>query len=137
MAELDMKVFIGMSRVMKAINRETDKLATSYGLTRGQFAVLEALYHIGPMSIGRVADRILTTSGNIPVIVRNLEKRELITRFKDIYDKRKWNLQLTDAGRALIAEVYPQNEVIIKRHMALFTPDEQRVMVRCFKRIGE
>lgn len=136
MADLDMKVFIGMSRVMKAITRETDKLFNAYDLTRGQFAVLEVLYHKGAMPIGRAADRILTTSGNIPVIIRNLEKRGLLTKSQDQYDKRKWNLVLTDEGRNLIAVVYPQNEEIIKRHMTMFSTDEQRMMVKCFKRIG-
>lgn len=136
MADLDMKVFIGMSRVMKSITRESDKLFGTFDLTRGQFAVLEVLYHKGAMSIGRVADRILTTSGNIPVIIRNLEKRELLTKHRDEYDKRKWNLKLTGAGRELVSRVYPLNEEIIKRHMAMFSADEQRMMVNCFKRIG-
>ena len=136
MADLDMKVFIGMNRVLKAITRATDKVHKQYGLTSGQFAVLEVLLSKGPMSVGQVQNRILTTSGNMPVIVKNLEKRQLITTHPDKHDARKRNLQLTDAGRTLIAEVFPQNERVIKEHLAVFSSEEQALMVRCFMRFG-
>src|SRR6516165_7220504 len=35
------------------------------GLSLGQFAVLEALYHVGPLNLGELARRILTSSGNL------------------------------------------------------------------------
>ena len=35
------------------------------GLSYSQFAVLEALYHIGPLHLGELARRILKSSGNL------------------------------------------------------------------------
>ena len=46
------------------------------GLTLSQFAVLEALYHVGPQCLGDLARRILTSSGNLTLVIDNLQKRE-------------------------------------------------------------
>ena len=43
------------------------------GLTPSQFAVLEALHHVGPLNLGDLARRILTSSGNLTLVVDNLE----------------------------------------------------------------
>lgn len=129
MADTDMKIFIGMSRTLNAINRECDTVYRAHGLTHGQFAVLEALFHKGPLTIGQVSDKTLTTAGNLPVIVKNLENRGLVTRTKNADDRRSYILELTDCGRTLISRVYPENERIIKNFMAAWTPDEQRHMV--------
>jgi hypothetical protein len=45
------------------------------GLTLSQFAVLEALYHVGPQCLGDLARRILTSSGNLTLVIDNLQKR--------------------------------------------------------------
>src|SRR4029077_12466185 len=43
------------------------------GLTLSQFAVLEALYHLGPLFLGDLARRILTSSGNLTLVIDNLQ----------------------------------------------------------------
>ena len=48
------------------------------GLTLSQFAVLEALYHVGPQCLGDLARRILTSSGNLTLVIDNLRKRGLV-----------------------------------------------------------
>lgn len=54
MSKIQLKIFIGMSRALNKINRATNKVYAKYGLTSGQFAVLEALYHKGDLSVGEV-----------------------------------------------------------------------------------
>ena len=60
----------------------------SSGLTPSQFAVLEALYHIGPLCLGELARKLLKTSGNLTMVVGNLRKRGLVTRTRQDADKR-------------------------------------------------
>lgn len=127
--DIDLGLFIGWNRMLLSIHRKSDSLFAKYGLTRGQFAVLEALYHKGPLTVGEVQERILTTSGNIPVIVKNLEKCELLSRQQDEQDRRKFILTLTSKGRALIDEVFPQNEEIIKKSFAVWS-DEEKIQLR-------
>lgn len=58
------------------------------GLTSSQFAVLEALYNKGDLKICEIIEKILTTSGNITVVIKNLEKEEFISKYPDPEDKR-------------------------------------------------
>ena len=74
MSKPELKILIGMHRTANAIDRKTAQIAGAYGLTLGQFSVLEALYHKGDLTVGQVQEAILSTSGTIPVIVGKLEK---------------------------------------------------------------
>lgn len=40
----------------------------SYGLTIPQFGTLEAPYHLGPLSLGELADKLLVTGGNVTYV---------------------------------------------------------------------
>lgn len=125
LSRIELSAFIGMNRALNKINRQTDALCTKYNLTRSQFGVLEALYHKGDLCIGEVQELILTTQGSIPVVVRNLLKKEYITRTSDPNDKRKFILSITDSGRELMDEVYPQNESIILDFFNIYTDEEK------------
>ncbi|WAW14438.1 MarR family winged helix-turn-helix transcriptional regulator [Peptostreptococcus equinus] len=117
MKDLDLSIFIGMSRTINYINRESDKIFYKYDLTRGQFAVLEVLYNKGPLTIGCVQDLVLTTGGNIPVIISNLEKKGYLTRCRDKSDRRKYILTITESGKKLMYKVFPENKNSIKSIM--------------------
>ena len=89
MATTDMKIIIGLHRMLTDLDRCSAAVVAAHGLTLGQFAVLEALYHKGAMTVGQVQEKILSSSGTIPLIIRNLEKRSLLKRRMDEQDKRK------------------------------------------------
>lgn len=136
MAKPELKILIGLHRAANAIDRQTARIAAAYGLTLGQFAVLEALYHKGDLTVGQVQAAILSTSGTIPLIVGKLEQRGYLTRCEDAGDRRCRVLHLTEAGRRLIAEVYPQNEAMILRQMDCWTDAEKQTLVSLLKRYG-
>ena len=136
MDRVELKIFIGMSRAINKINRATNKVYGKYGLTSGQFAVLEALYHKGDLSVGEVQEKILTTSGTIPVIIRNLEKEGLVEKTKDDEDKRRFILHITKKGRDLMDLVYPENEAIIVSMINTWNKEEQEQILKYMKKFA-
>ena len=106
-------LIINLHRIVTDLDRKTKVLCQKQGLTFGQFMVLEALYHKGPLSVGEVKESILSTDGTIPVIVANMEKAGLLARKQDEKDRRKSILSLTKKGRDIIREVYPDNAEMI------------------------
>ena len=132
----ELKIFIGMSRALNKINRATNKVYTKYGLTSAQFAVLEALYHKGDLSVGEVQDKILSTSGTIPVIVKNFEKEGFLEKRNDDKDKRRFILHITQKGRELMDIVYPENEEIIISMMNIWNKEEQEEILKYMKKFG-
>lgn len=137
MARSELKILIGLHRAVNYIDQQTAKICAGKKLSLGQFAVLEALYHKGDLCVGQVQEKILSTSGTIAVIVSNLEARGYICREQDSRDKRKFILRLTNAGREVIAEIYPENEAKIISIMQFWTLEEQKSMAAMLKRFGD
>ena len=124
-----MAVYISMSRVINTLRRENNKLILKHDLTLGQFAVMEALYSKGRLSTGEVMEKILTTSGNIPVIVKNLEKDGFITRKQDESDKRRFILDLTDKGKNLMDEIVPENLKFMDELISLWDDEDKKELI--------
>ena len=124
-----MAVYISMSRVINTLRRENNKLILKHNLTLGQFAVMEALYSKGRLSTGEVMEKILSTSGNIPVIVKNLEKDGFITRKQDEADKRRFILDLTDKGSDLMDEIVPENLKFMDELISLWDDEDKEELI--------
>src|SRR5579871_3664534 len=107
------------------------------GLTPTQFAVLEALYHVGPLCLGDLARRILKSSGNLTLVVDNLEKRGLAKRKQEGDDKRFTMATITPAGRKLIARIFPEHSRQISEIMSRLTPDEQETLGVLCRKLGK
>ena len=106
-------------------------------LTVSQFGVLEALYHLGPLSQRDIGKKILKTSGNITMVVDNLEKRHLVKREKDITDRRVIIVRLTDEGYRLIHKIFPVHAEIAERVFAALGNQEIKQLGRLLKILGK
>lgn len=122
---IESNLIISLHRIVTDLDRKTKVLCQKQGLTFGQFMVLEALYHKGPLSVGEVKESILSTAGTIPVIVANMEKAGLLSRKHDEKDRRKSILSLTKKGRDIIREVYPDNAEMIHTAFSVWNDREK------------
>ncbi|MGD1815595.1 MAG: MarR family winged helix-turn-helix transcriptional regulator [Pleomorphochaeta sp.] len=135
MVKQELKAFIAMSRALNEINRNTISIVKEYGISTSQFAVLEALYHKGDLTVGEVQEKILSTSGTIAVVIRNLENSGLIYKTQDSNDKRRYILKLSDKGLDLIAKVYPKNEKMLLSVMSSLNQEELNNLLLYMKRL--
>lgn len=113
MKDIELKNFIALHRVVNQMDRIVSRVFDKNSLSTGQFAVLEALFHKGDMTIGEVQEKILSSSGTMPLIIKNLTQREYITKYSDEKDKRKTILHLTEKGNELISEIFPEVRSVI------------------------
>jgi MarR family 2-MHQ and catechol resistance regulon transcriptional repressor len=105
-------------------------------LSLGQFAVLEALYHVGPLNLGDLARRILTSNGNLTLVVDNLEKRGLVRRKQQGQDKRVVMATITAAGRRLIAGIFPGHVRRITEVMGRLSPADLEELGALCRKLG-
>ncbi len=136
MVKQELKIFIAMNRALNLINKTNFKVINKYKLTTPQFAVLEALYHKGDLSVGEVQEKILSTSGTIAVIIRNLEKDNFITRYQDKNDKRKYILSINGKGQLLMDKVYPEIEKNILSQISVLDESEQDILLKYLKKLS-
>ena len=132
----DSFLVIYLYRIVNALERKTIAICTKHGLTASQFAVLEALQHKGDLTVGEVKEAILSSTGTIPVVVKNLEKLGYIYRKTDSADKRRSILSLTDAGRELVEEVFPKNIEMIQQEMSVWNEEEKKQLARLLQKFN-
>lgn len=132
-----LNAFISLTRAAESVGRRTDEPNLKHGLTVSQFGTLEALYHLGPMCLGDLGEKLLRSSGNMTTVIDNLEKRGLVQRVRDEADRRRWVVHLTDAGLETIEAVYPPHVEAIVGLMSILTPAEQDELRRLCKIVGK
>jgi MarR family 2-MHQ and catechol resistance regulon transcriptional repressor len=128
--------YIKLSRAAEAVNVYVNAHLRDYQLTVSQFGVLEAIYHLGPKQTGELGEKILKSSGNMTLVIDNLEKRGLVERQQRDDDRRCINIHLTATGEALVAQVLPLHvEKVVDTFEVLSAEDQIQLGALC-RRLG-
>lgn len=131
-----LNAYTKLMRAAESVTVRINRTMAAADLTVSQFGVLEALFHKGPLCQRDIATKILKSSGNITMVIDNLERRNLVRRKRAAEDRRYLTVHLTDAGEALIAEVFPRVASAIVAEMNLITEVEQEELGRLCRKLG-
>lgn len=134
--ERALRLWIALARCYSTYSRAVACKVAEYGLTTPQFGVLEALYHLGPLSLGDLADKLLVTGGNVTYVMDRLEDQGLVYRERSPEDRRVIQAKLTEKGRSLIGGVFPGHGAFIEELSARLDGDEQETMRALLKKLG-
>ncbi|MDY3200278.1 MAG: MarR family winged helix-turn-helix transcriptional regulator [Arcobacter sp.] len=119
-----MKTVVRLERTSLKINNLTVNYLSKHNLTFNQFKVLEALYHLGDLNIGSITKLTMSTPGNITVVVRNLKRDGWITSIKDPNDSRASILSITQKGKDIIEEVFPNHAKNLNKALEVLSDEE-------------
>lgn len=129
-----LNAFINLLRAAGSIEVRLSKNLGGSDLTTSQFGVLEALFHLGPLNQKQLGEKILKSGGNITKVVDNLEKKGLVTREKNLKDRRFYNIALTQKGTDIIKSIFPLHVKEIVKEFSILTEtelSELRKLTRC------
>lgn len=135
-SQLNLKLVIAFSRSALRLHRSTQRLVGEHHLTLPQFGVLEALYHLGDLRISEIIEKTLSTSGNMTVVVRNLEQEGLVHRLQDTSDKRAFRIEITEKGRKIIADLFPEHLMQLSQNLERLHMDEKQELLRLMKKLN-
>ncbi|MEK6755100.1 MAG: MarR family transcriptional regulator [Bacteroidota bacterium] len=135
-ADLALSLWVKLARASATFSRLSAKDIERYGLTQPQFAVFEALGHLGSMTTGEIGKKILVTGGCVTVIVDNLEKEGLVERTRSNEDRRVIQVQLTAKGEQLFRDVFQQHAERITELASVLTEEEQIQLSGLLKKLG-
>lgn len=130
MPSIDEKLIVGLSRVVAALQRPLMKHISAAGFTPGQFAVLEALLHKGPRTVNDLIEDVLSSSGNISVVIDNLLKAGLLEKKSVPEDGRKRVIHLSSLGEEKIHAYYPLHKAELTRLLGGIDTPTKRALVR-------
>jgi MarR family 2-MHQ and catechol resistance regulon transcriptional repressor len=132
-----LNAFINFMRAADSVSSRLSRLLAKHGLTMSQFGALEALYHLGPLTQNELGKKLLKTSGNITMVVDNLEKRTLVKRVRSPEDRRSVTVTLTKDGRKVIESVFPQHVQSIVAQFEVLSVREQEALRHLCRKLGK
>ena len=132
-----LRLWIALARCYSTFARAVSGKVLEYGLTSPQLGVLEALHHVGPLSLGELAGKLLVTGGNITYVMDRLESQGLVRRERSSRDRRVVEARLTEKGREVVDNYFPLHARHIRELTEVLDPDERRELRRLLKKLGK
>ena len=133
---LALNTYTKLMRAAESVTNRVGRTMSAAGLTISQFGVLEALHHKGPLCQRDIAAKILKSTGNITLVIDNLEKQALVKRERISEDRRYLTVTLTESGATLIRTVFSDVESAIVTEMDSLTSEEQETLGMLSKKLG-
>lgn len=132
-----LRLWVSLARAYATFARALSSKVLEFGLTAPQFGVLEALYHLGPLPLGELADKLTVTGGNVTYVMDRLESHGLVRRERSDEDRRVIMAKLTPKGADLVAEVFPHHADLIVDMVSVLDVEEQEQMRYLLKKLGK
>jgi MarR family 2-MHQ and catechol resistance regulon transcriptional repressor len=132
-----LQLVIALARAIKEIEKWVRPHLAHQGLGVTEFAVLEVLYHKGPLPLGEIRDRILVTGASTTYTVKKLERRGLLRRRPSGEDQRVVFGELTPAGRKLIGDLFPAHVAVLRRATAGLSVQEKRAAGQLIRKLAQ
>jgi MarR family 2-MHQ and catechol resistance regulon transcriptional repressor len=131
-----LNVYIKLIRATDSIRNRINLLILDKGLTESQFTMLDALFHLGPLSQSELGKKLLKSGGNITMIVDNLEKKNLVKRERSESDRRIITIHITKRGIKLAQKLFPQILSALVAEINVLNESEQIELQRICKLLG-
>ena len=134
--DIALKTWVKLARSFSTIYRKASENIKSFGLTLPQFAVIEALGHLGPLKVGDICHKMLATGGNMTLIIDNLEKLQLVRRVPSKEDRRVILIELTEKGQKLFDDYFIEHAKYIRDLFSVLSLPEQKQLNSLLGKLG-
>ena len=134
--DIALKLYIVLSRAYLAVERHSQADIARHDLSQGEFAIMEALYHKGPLLLGEVQRKILVSSGGVTYLVDRLEADGLVERRECPTDRRARYAALTPKGRQLMKRIFPEHAAALERAVSGLSATEKKQAIDLLRKLG-
>lgn len=128
-----LRVFLRASQSVTEVLK--NDMAT-YDLNWKEFTVLELLYNSGSHPTQEIGEKILLPSSSLTYVLQKLEKKELIDRKTDQNDRRITHVDISNKGRLLMDDIFPQHSESIKRLFSDLSTKDMEQTAEVLKKFG-
>jgi len=116
-----------MSKIVKHIDRLTERTVSAFGLNTGEFRLLLKLRQAPEQraSAGELAERLSLSTGAMTNRLDGLEEAALIERTRDPADRRSVHVTITDKGIEVLARAVDAQAEEEKKLLGALSPQDQ------------
>jgi len=133
----ELKTITVLFRAYNSLEKAVRDDIAKYGLNTSEFGVLEALYHKEKLSVKGVIDKVLTPNSSMSYVIENLVNKGYIIKKQSEKDKRSFVLELTQAGRELMAVIFPLHKQNIRDILNVLDREEEIALQKALVKIGK
>lgn len=136
-ARLDGKIIIGLGRAYQYAHKKSMSLFRENGITMAQFMALEVLYNKGELTVQEIVNKVLSSSGNITVVIRNLERGGLVLRRLNPSDGRSYLVSLSKKGKLLMDKIFPLHMANLSDAFKVFSEQDKENIISLLKKLSQ
>ncbi|HUT57105.1 MAG TPA: MarR family transcriptional regulator [Phycisphaerae bacterium] len=100
----DFRILNAVRQIIRAADIDSRKLAADHQVTAPQLMCLLAVVEKGSATATDIAERIHLSPSTLVGVLDRLEGKGLIRRVRDVEDRRRVEVTVSDAGRVLASE---------------------------------
>jgi DNA-binding MarR family transcriptional regulator len=120
--------------IVRALRMNTRAIELKMGISLAQLFVLQQLSDRPAYSLNDLADRTATHQSSVSVVVRRLVQRGLVSRTPSPTDKRRIEIDVTPAGRELLAVAPPTISTQLMGALRQMTADDRQQLASLMER---
>lgn len=120
--------------IVRAQRINTRAIELKMGISLAQLFVLQQLAERPSDSLNDLADRTATHQSSVSVVVRRLVERGLVSRTPSAVDRRRIEIALTPAGRALLVDAPTTIQRQLMTGLTTMSVDEQDELAALLER---
>lgn len=120
--------------IVRALRINTRAIELKMGISLAQLFVLQQLAERPASSLNELADRTATHQSSVSVVVRRLVERGLVSRTSAATDKRRIEIEVTPAGRNLLAGAPMTIQTQLMQALNRMSGDEQATLADLLER---
>jgi len=126
---------IALRKMIQAIDQHSINLKKNFGLTGPQLILLQSISAHDKISVTQLSKIVSLSQATVTDITKRLEKRNHITKIRDIDDRRKTIIALTENGKAILNTVPPLLQEQFTERFSKLESWEQLMIESSFERV--
>lgn len=133
---LNMRLVASLYKAIKALRRKESVKINETDVTFAQFEVLVMVYHFGPLTVGGIIERTLSTIGNISLVITNLVKEGYLVTKPVENDKRSKMIHLTEKGVEFMEAFFPVHLENLDNILSIYTEQEKETLLGLVRKLS-
>lgn len=138
--ELHLELFNFMSgsrmHIME-VRKQIDKLIKKANLTSSEFALIRFISRNPDLLVNELADLIGITSSTLVIRINSLEEKDYVVRERNLKDRRKVKVNLTEKGKNLIESAKFKPFEFFSKRLDLLTDEEKDQLIRILRKLNK
>jgi homoprotocatechuate degradation regulator HpaR len=128
---------MALLRAREAVMRGFRRVLREHGLNEQEWRIIRALMEVDQIDIGELAERVFILKPSATRTVKNLQRRNLVNRYKSARDQRRAYISLTPEARDLFDRLAPKNEAEYSRITSVIGEGDMQELYELLRRVTD